>query len=291
MTGPPPASTGALDRLLFGPGPEGRLALAQRCVAAVVGLRVALGPYQSLAGQPQDLWRPRGVTHVLGGMPSARVVLAAQVVGVLAAAVVACGPARWRGRRVAFAAAWASLVLLAGMRTSLGKIMHNDVLLLLVAVPLLASTFEARVGGRRRAPAYGWPLRAATVVIAGSYFFTGWQKLLHSGLAWVTSDNMQNVMTWAAVSGRAPTGLSETFADHLLLTQAVAAAVLALEVGFPAMLVWSRLAPAYAFAASAFHAGCWVLLGLDYWTFVAVDLAVLWSWPAVTALIPDPAPV
>ena len=97
--------------------------------------------------------------------------------------------------------AWLAALPLVAMTSSLGKVVHNDVLLLLCLVPLLPSragaawSLDARlrpVAGR--GPAFGWPVRTAMVVVAGAYFFSGLAKLLHAGPAWVASGNLRWVL-------------------------------------------------------------------------------------------------
>lgn len=265
-----------VDAWLFAPGPAERLVAVQLGLAVLVGLRVALGPYPALAGQPPALFRPLSFLRVLDGMPPLGVILAVQVVGVVAAALAVAGAGR--GRRGAFAVAWASLLFLAGLRTSLGKILHNDVVLLLAAVPFLAAPADARPGAGRSAR-FGWPVRTALVVVAGAYFFAGLAKMRNSGLAWVTSDNLRFVMYEAAGSGRAFTDrLAAAVAGVPWLATLAAAAILTLELTFPVVLWVRRARPLYAGAAVALHVLTWVTLGIDYWLWAAVVLLVLPDW-------------
>ena len=53
----------------------------------LLGLRVALGPYRGLAEQPAALFRPVWFLTWLDRMPPVEVIVAVQVVGVLAAAL------------------------------------------------------------------------------------------------------------------------------------------------------------------------------------------------------------
>lgn len=272
-----------IERLLFGPGTGRRLLVTQMALAAVIGLRIALGPYLSLAGQPAALFRPVSFLRALDSMPPAGVILGLQVVGTVAAALAVAG---WR-RRASFPAAWLCLLLLAGLRSSRGKFLHNDALLLLAAVPfLLAPTVCWRDRMARRASVrFGWPVRTAMVVVAGAYLFSGLAKLASSGTAWVTSDNMRYVLYEAAGGGRvAFPGVPSWLAEQAWLTHALAAVILLLELTFPAILLLQgrsagdRLRALYAGAAVAFHAGTWLLLGLDYWAWAAVVVVVLVDW-------------
>jgi hypothetical protein len=245
-------------------------------LAVLVGLRIAFGPYGNLAGQPSALFRPVWFLEPLPGMPPEAAIFGLQVVGV-AAAVLAVA-ADGRRRREAFAVAWICLMVLAGLRGSLGKVLHNDVLLVLACVPFLAAPVS-RDGDRRL---YGWPVRTAMVVVAAAYFFSGLAKLRTAGLEWITSDNLRFVFTVAGRSGRpAYPGIAEFIARQDLLLHVVAAVTLALELAFPLILVWRRSRPVFIAGAAALHAGTWLTLGIDYWTWIGVAAVVLVDWDGV----------
>jgi len=259
-----------IERWLFGAEDERRLVAVQVGLVALVGLRVALGPYAQLAGQPDALFRPVWFLRGLGGMPPLAVIVSLQVAGTLAALAAPARRDRWR--QVGLVAAWLSLLVLAGLRASRGKVLHNDVLLLLVCVPFLATV------ARRRS---GWQLRTAMVVVAGAYFFAGFHKLRLSGLGWVTSDNVQNVLTVASRSGRVRfPEVAELVAGNAAACKLLGAAILALEVTFPVVLWRAGARPYYAATAALFHAGTWLLLGIDYWLWAAVTPLVLVGWGA-----------
>jgi hypothetical protein len=123
------------------------------------------------------------------------------------------------------------------------------------------------------------------VVVAGAYFFSGLAKLTHSGVSWVTSDNMRFVFYEAAAGGRvAFPGVPRWLGDQAGLAHGLAAAVLLLELTFPVVLlvqgrpIANRVAAVYAGAALAFHGGTWLGLGLDYWAWAAVVTIVVVDW-------------
>jgi hypothetical protein len=272
-----------LDAWLFAPGPAGRVRVIRALLALLLGLRVALGPYRGLAGQPEALFRPVWFLSWLDAVPSVVVIVAVQVVGTAAAALAVLG---WRERGT-FLVAWSSLLVLGGLRASRGKIMHNDVLLLLVAAVFVLAPVGLRARDRRRGPAWGWPVQAALVVVGGAYFLTGFQKVVASGPAWVLSDNLRNVLYRAAADGKAPTDAVALFiADRPLLAHAVAAATLAVELGFVAIWFRPRLRPWFVGASAALHVSIYLTHGLDYWLWIATTAVVLLPWDAALARLP-----
>jgi hypothetical protein len=259
----------SLDRL-WAPGSCTRFAVVARGLALVVALRIALGPYRALADQPDGLFRPVSFLRGLDSMPPAGVFVALQVVG-FAAALHAVF--RRRGRWQAFVVAWACYLVLAGLRSSLGKILHNDVLLLLACVPFVV----ARDGDDEAD--CGWPVRVATVVVAFAYFFAGAAKLRHSGLVWVTGDNMRYILSWGVIDGRAHfESWAAWVAQRPWLCHLSAAGILGLEVGALVLVGVRRLRPLFVAGAASLHVVTWFLLGLDYWAWLAVVAIVLVDW-------------
>ena len=272
------AALTAVDRWLFQAGPAGRVRTMRLLLAALIGLRVALGPYRGLAGQPAVLFDPVWFLSWLDRMPSVGVIVAVQVVGTLAAVLAVLG---WRERGT-FLVAWTSLLVLGGLRASRGKVMHNDVLLLLVAFVIVLAPVGLRALDRRRSVAWGWPAQAAVFVVGGAYFLTGFQKLVASGPAWVTSDHLRNVMYRAAQDGKAPTDAVALFvADRPWLAHVVALATILVELGGLAILRWTRIRPWYVVAIAVLHVGVYLTHGLDYWAWIAVSAIVLIDWSAL----------
>ncbi len=269
------------ERFLFPAASAERLAALRIGLCAILVGRLAFGPYVELAGQPRELFRPISFMELLPAMPPQPVVVALQAVGVLAAALATLG----LRTRMALPLAWVCAVFLNGMLASTGKVVHNDLVLLLCLVPLLAApcadawSLDARRAGRApRGPSrlYGWPLRTAAIVVAGAYFFAGLAKLVNSGPAWVTSDNLR----WALyASGNSDLALF--IADRPWLAHALAAGTLLLELGFPLVLLWPRTAWLFVPGAVLLHAGIWLAMGLDYSGQAATAVVVFTNWPVV----------
>jgi hypothetical protein len=241
-------------------------------------VRLATGPYRELAGQPAALFRPVWFLEWLDQMPSLAVLTAIQVLGVAAAALAALG---WRERGT-FLAAWGSLLVLAALHGSRGKLQHNDIPLLLVAGVLTAAPVGLQLADRRRSAAWGWPVRTSLVVVCGIYFLTGYQKLLASGPAWVLSDNLRNVMYAARLNGHAPTNEVSLFiAERPALAHLVALGTLVVELGAVAALLRPRLRPWYVVAVAGLHGGVYLTHGLDYSMWMGTAAIVLIDWHAV----------
>ena len=268
----------AADSWLFTPGSAHALACARIVLASLLGIRIAFGPYRGLADQPAALFHPPPFLTWLDGVPSTWVLVTLQVIGTVAAGAAVVG---WRARG-SFRVAWGALLVLAGLRGSFGKILHNDVLLVLAAIPFLVAPLDARLGDRRRSPAWGFALRASAVVVAAAYVFCGLQKLRHTGISWVTSDNMRWIMDGAARSARSPApDLARDIADTPWLATSLAAGLLAFELTFWLCVPLRQLRVVALAAAAALHAGTALLLGLDYWSWIVVDVAVLANWDAI----------
>jgi hypothetical protein len=267
-----------LDGWLFAPERAGRVRVIRLLLAALIGVRLATGPHRGLAGQPAALFQPVWFLGWLDQMPPAWVLVAIQVAGVLAASAAVLA---WRERGT-FLVAWSSLLVLAALRASRGKVQHNDLVLLLVAGVIAAAPVGMRLLDPRRSPAFGWPVRTSLLVVTGAYFLTGFQKVVASGPAWVLGDNMRNVMYAARLDGHAPTDrVSLAIAERPLLAHLVALATVVIELGAVAALRWPALRPAYVVAVAALHAGVYLTHGLDYSMWVGTAAVVLVDWDDV----------
>lgn len=267
-----------VDDALFGPESGARLLVVWTGLSVLIALRVALGPYGQLAGQPPALFRPVPFLRMLDSMPALGVIIAIQVVGTAAAVASALG---WR-RRLVFVVAWICFLVLAGMRASRGKILHNDLLLLFASVPFLAAPDDAHYSDRTPTRRFGWPVRGALAIVSVTYFLTGYWKLRNSGLAWVTSDNLRWLLWWGPVTAESRVDAAAEFiAQRPWLAHLSAALILGFELLFPIVLFWPRIRPLFAVFAVAFHGGTFLVLGLDYWSYAVVAVLLLIDWPRV----------
>lgn len=261
----------AIDRALVAPGSSRTLGRVRSGLAVVMALRLAVGRWTELATLPADLYQPAFAVRLLAEVPPRGVLVAIQVVGILAAAIAARG-GPWSRR--AFGLAWLSLLVLGGLWSSTGKVMHNEVLLLLAAVPMLAAPTDLG-GGTGATTSAGWPPRASLAVVAIGYLACGVQKLAHSGIGWVTSDNLRWVLRSGADGTRSPLPqLATAVADRAWLAHLVAAGALAIECSAPVLLARRATRTTFVVLVAALHLGVWLTLGLDYSGWVLTVAAV-----------------
>lgn len=268
----------ALDDALWGPETARRLLWVTTGLSALIGVRIVAGSYRQLAGTPRALVDPVPFLGFLDQMPPAWVFVALQVVGGLAAVAAVLR----RRPRLAFAVAWVCYLVLAGLRGSRGKVLHNDLLLLWASAPFLLAPAVIDVRDRVARRRWGWPIRVSIVVIALVYFFAGYHKLRRSGPEWAYGDNMRYVALWGPSIGSSGwPGLATWVGDHIWVSRASGVFILGLELTFPVVVFvrWTRAL--YALAAVFLHATTWLLLGLDYWAWAITVPLVLIDWPAV----------
>jgi hypothetical protein len=268
------------DDALFGPETGARLVFVHSALAALIGARIVLGPYRQLAGMPDALFEPVDVLGFLSAMPPRGVLLGLQVVGGLAALAAVLR----RQPRLAFALAWLCYLVLAGLRGSRGKVLHNDLLLLWASVPFLLAPVTARWSDRAPRRDHGWPIRSAMAIAAVVYALAGYHKLQRSGLDWAIGDNVRWVMLWGPTIGEAPwRSFAEWVGEHWWAYKGTGALILGFELTFPLVLVWRRLQPWYAALAVALHAATYLFLGLDYWAWGLAVVVLFVDWPRVMA--------
>lgn len=279
-----------------------RLAALRIGLCSLLALRLGINDYGVVADQPAALYQPLSYMKLLGSMPSHDVASAAQAIGIATAILAAAG--MWI--RASLPVAFVCALLLNGMLNATGKPVHNDVLLMLCLIPLLAAPSAStdawtvrgwtRRGARDRArhpgrgqneanaphgAAYGWQVRTAMVVVALAYCFVGLQKLRYSGIAWATSDNLR----WVLYASKGPYGHPDAIAlfvaDRAWLVHLLAGTTLVFETLFPVVLFVPRLRWVFIPAVIGLHLGIQLTLGLDYSAWWLTVLIVFVDWPVV----------
>jgi hypothetical protein len=271
--------TKPIDDALFGPETGRRLLIVHVALALLIAARIGLGPYRELARLPDALFDPVPVLGFLSSMPSAGVIVGIQVVGVACALLAAAR--RWP--RQTFAVAWVCYLVLAGLRGSRGKVLHNDLLLLWTSAAFLLAPSAVRWRDTEPRREHGWPVRVAIVVTSLIYFFAAYHKVRRSGIDWVLGDNMSYILRWGPAIGEpALPGVADGIARSALLSRLTAGLLLGVELVFPLAIWWRRLRPWLAAAAAGLHVGTWFLLGLDYWAWAIAVPVILVDWSRVS---------
>jgi hypothetical protein len=298
----PAAAIRLLDRPLawaFGPGDPRQLAALRIGLCSLLLLRLAsrADVYLALADQPRELFRPLSYMALVDQMPSRAAIGVCLVVGIVAATLAAAGMLA----RSMLAVALVAAMLLNGMYTAQGKVMHNDVLLTLCLVAIVFSrhgdvwSLDAWLARRRAGrdglteraaavdPAYGWPVRAAMIAVALAYLIAGMHKIFESrGLGWASSDNMRWLL-YQSSDAQGHNTIALWIADHAWLAHLSAAGLLATECLFFLVLLAPRLRWLFVPAAVALHAGTWLALRLDYSAQLLSVVIVFVTWPPVVA--------
>ena len=278
------SAIGRIEGWIFAPGDARRLAAVRIGLFLALAVRLSRPMYAQLGAQPAVLYRPISFMHLFRSMPSGAGVIAIQVVAVVACVLAAAGIMA----RVAPPIGWLGALFLNGMWTSLGQPMHNETLLMLALVPLLfaptADAWSVPAWIRRRpvpgpSVGYGWPVRTAMIVVAGGYFFSGVYKLVFSGLAWVTSDNLRWVMYGISDENSHPIKAALFLAGHPVLAHLAAALTLVMELGFPLCLWRPKAAWFFVPGAVLLHLGTGLTMHLDYspWALTVVVLFIPWD--------------
>lgn len=271
-----------LDDALWGPETAARLVFVHAGLSALIGVRIAAGSYRQLADTPPALVDPVPFLGFLDRMPSAQVFVALQAIGALAAVAAVLR----RRPQLAFAVAWLCYLVLAGLRGSRGKVLHNDLLLLWVSAPFLLAPAVVDVRDRVARRRYGWPIRVAIVITALIYFFAGYHKLRRSGPSWAYGDNMRYVALWGPSIGASGwEGIAQWTGENIWVSRASGVFILGAELTFPVVIFFPRTRVLFALAAVFLHVSTWFLLGLDYWAWAITVPLVLIDWPAVAGRV------
>jgi hypothetical protein len=282
-----------IERWIFASESARRLASLRIGLCLLLAARLAIRNYTVVADQPAALFQPLSYMKLLSHMPSHDAAVTLQLVGIAAALLAAAG--LWV--RGTLPLAFVCALILNGMLNATGKVIHNDVPLMLCLLPLalyprataqawtLAGPLGLRRGslptGEARGEAFGWPVRLAMVTIALAYFFVGFQKLRYSGIDWVTSENLRWVLYASSDSQAHPNSLALFVADRAWLSHLFAAGTLIVELGFPLVLFWPRSKWFFIPGAIFLHLGIGLAMRLDYSSWALTDLIVFVNWPLV----------
>ncbi len=201
---------------------------------------------------------------------------------------------------------WASIgvfglaLFLCGLPNCYGKVDHAGTLTIF-ALAILACSHAGRIGsvdawiarwrGGTAQPAvsseYQWPLRLLQALMATVFMAAGIAKLSYSGLAWIASDNMQNVLLACYYTGKdPPTQIGLWVAQIPWLCQALAAMTVFVELTAPLALISRRYRWFVIPSLLGMQLGIYYVMGINFWHYVM--LYFIWiEWNEITAWIAD----
>ncbi len=202
---------------------------------------------------------------------------------------------------VAFLAGWKRKVVAPGFflavlwvttyRSSFGKILHSENLLVLhLAVLAAAALLPADEAPGARGRTAGWALRTMSILTVATYAVAGIAKLRFGGGAWLSGAALGEWLSWDALRkielGSVHSPLAARLASSPGLLRALAIATLFVELGAPVALTSPRAARLWVLAAWLFHASVLVTMAIGFFyplTFVAFAsffrLERLRAWP------------
>jgi hypothetical protein len=179
--------------------------------------------------------------------------------------------------RVSTALAFLLGFYLLGLPNGFGKIHHYDAIVVFTLAVLAlarcgdALSLDRALARAPRNPApsgeYTWPIRMVWLVMALSFFGAGTSKLHTSGPAWIFSDNLATFMLQAQYGyGNAVplTAVGVVLASHRWLCRTLAAATIAVEIGYPLALVSRRARAIVVPGALLMQIGIRVVIGPSF---------------------------
>jgi hypothetical protein len=190
------------------------------------------------------------------------VVLPAAATWTIASVTVVSGIAFLRGRFARFSgvAFFLSLLWITTYRSSFGKILHSENLLVLHVGVLAVSAFL-------RDPER-WALRTMSIATVLTYVVAGVSKLRAGGVAWLTGRALGEWLAFDAVRkielGSFHSPVAVWVASSPLLCGLLAVFTLLVELGAPVALASPRLARAWSIAAWCFHAGILMTMAIGF---------------------------
>jgi hypothetical protein len=152
----------------------------------------------------------------------------------------------------------------------------NGLTLPVVALAILAFAPAPRLSAPP-SPEYRWPLALVQMHLCFNYVFPGLSKLLVSGLAWMTADNMRGTILVFNAFEPPPRLLAIAFVRHPLACQALAIATVVVEVLFFLVLFSRRARRVLVPLAAATHVGIVLVLGVMFLNLPLLALFLDWD--------------
>jgi len=197
--------------------------------------------------------------------------------------------------RTSLTGATITATYLASLPHNFGKTYHFTICIPFILIALWAApcsdalSFDRLIAKRKhRVPtaasgAYRWPVRFVWLLFAILFFAAGLSKLRHGGLAWMSDENMSNILRTVHYGSSPPLDWGLAIADVPWLSQSFAIATVCFELFAPLALV-SRLARVIIVPGLfGMLIGFYLLLGILPFAFFA--MFVFWvPWDSVGAM-------
>lgn len=131
--------------------------------------------------------------------------------------------------------------------------------------------------------AYSWQLRLIQLLICEIYLFSGWSKIVRTGLDWVSADNIRRWILYLVQDPEVARfqALGLWIASHPTICLLIAIGALALEFGFVSVMFSSTARRWLVPAALAFHIGIAYTMNLTFVTALLLLIFVNWDWVAI----------
>lgn len=241
---------------------------------AFVYIAVRLRYFADLSRHDASQLEPVGVARLLTAP------LPAWVTWAIALAALGLAAAFVAGRRLAVTAPlfFATLLWITTYRSSFGKVLHSENLLVLhVGVLALVPAFRTRSGeaetdeaerttGDERAA--GATLRTMSILTVLTYFVAGVAKLRSGGGAWLSGDALGDWLAFDTLRkielGSVHSPLAPLLLSHRALLAVLATFTLVVELGAPLALLSRRAGRVWSALAWAFHVGILATMAIGF---------------------------
>lgn len=187
--------------------------------------------------------------------------------------------------RASLVVSFALSLYMLGLPNHFGKIGHGDGVLVIVMGVMMLSHCDRRwtldaVGRRRLISAtslppsgeYRWPVQMVRLLSAIVFFAAGIAKLKTSGLEWVFSENLRNVLLQHHVHSRPMVDWGIWIAGRPWLCQTLAAFTLSVELLFPLTLFSRRARWLLVTSMFLIQVGIAVVMGVVFTQFMFIYL-------------------
>jgi hypothetical protein len=242
--------------------------------------------YRELATVPHVLWRPIWPFQQFEAqIPSAEWLNALQWTWRFALLTACLGLATSLSTLVALALGF----YLTGLTENLARINHTDAIVIFgLAAMALSRCSDAwsldrkwfdRGSSHQASGEYTWPLRVMWLVFVSIYFAAAISKLAISGVVWVTSDNLANLLMFGPILGSPFGQFGQQIGRSEAVSSSLAAVSLGIEVMLPLALVSRAARLVLVPAMFAMQVSIRILLGPGFTEFLFCGVFwIPWQW-------------